>query len=123
MPVTVSESQQPHVTITITDPYTFEEWQAAILPFATRSEPVRLLIDRRQATAPSRPIVERMINCLSAHAQAAKDWRVAVVTPTDAGYGVARMIELTVEARRLPPRIAPFRSYEAACLWLSDNQQ
>ena len=121
MPVTISDNHEAHVTITVTDPYTFEEWQAAILPFASRAKPVRLLIDRRHASAPSRPLVERMINCLSAHAQGAKDWRVAVVTPTDAGYGVARMIELTVEARRLPARIAPFRTYEAACLWLTGN--
>lgn len=122
MPVTVSENQDAHITVTVTDPYTFEEWQAAILPFATRATPVRLLIDRRYASAPSRPIVERMINCLSAHAQAVKDWRVAVVTPTDAGYGVARMIELTAEARGLPARIAPFRSYADACRWLTGNQ-
>lgn len=123
MPVTVAHDQDTHVTITITDPYTFEEWQATILPLVTIAKPLRLLIDRREASAPSRTIVERMINCLAAHAQNAKDWRVAVVTPTDAGYGVARMIELTVEARGLPARIAPFRSYEAACVWLADNQQ
>jgi hypothetical protein len=118
MPVTIDRDSHPHATITVTDPYTFEEWQAAMMPFATSAKPLRLLIDRSGATAPSRSVVEQMLNCLTAHARAAKDWRVAVVTPTDAGYGVARMIELTVEARGLATRIAPFRTYDAARLWL-----
>ena len=122
MPITVTEDPTTHVTMTVTDPYTFEEWQAAVLPFATAARPLRLLIDRRHASAPSRTVVERMINCLTTHAEAAKTWRVAVVAPTDAGYGVARMIELTVEARGLAPCIAPFRSYDAARIWLARNE-
>jgi hypothetical protein len=123
MPITVTEDANALVTLTITDPYTFEEWQAAVIPFATVAKPVRFLIDRRLATPPSRNVVERMLSCLAAHAGAARDWRVAVVAATDDGYGVARMIELTVEARGLPTRIAPFRSYDAARHWLTTNQE
>lgn len=123
MPITVTEEANALVTLTVTDPYTFEEWQAAVMPFATAAKPVRFLIDRRLASAPSRTVVERMVDCLSAHGRAAKDWRVAVVTATDAGYGVARMIELTVEARGFPTRIAPFRCYDAARLWLTTPRE
>src|SRR5687768_9935751 len=98
MPVTVSEDANALVILTIRDPYTFEEWQAAITPFVTASKPLRILVDRRLASAPPRTMVERMVNCLAVNARAAKDWRVAVVAGTDATYGVARMIELIVEA-------------------------
>jgi hypothetical protein len=103
MPITVSEESNALLTLTITDPYSFEDWQAALKPFLARQTPLRLLVDRRNASPPTREIVDRMVNFLASGAEHVKGWRVAVAAGSDAAYGVARMLELTAEARRAAP--------------------
>lgn len=53
-------------------------------------------------------------NFLGTNAEQVKGWRVAVATGSDDAYGVARMLELTAQARGVPLRIQSFRSYEEA---------
>jgi hypothetical protein len=122
MPITASEDSDGLVTLTITDPYSFEDWQAALKPFLARRTPLRLLVDRRAASPPSRDIVERMVNFLGRSADQVKGWRAAVAADGDAAYGVARMLEMTAEARGVPLRIRVFRSYEDARRWATTDE-
>lgn len=123
MPITVAEDSDGLVTLTITDPYTFEDWQTALKPFLTRRAPLRILVDRRHATAPTRDIVDRMVNFLGSSAEQVKGWRVAVAAGSDAAYGVARMLELTAEARAVPLSIQTFRSIDEAKRWLTTSTE
>ena len=123
MPITVTEESDTFVTLTITDPYSFEDWQAALKPFLAKHTPLRLLVDRRNAAPPTGDIVERMAAFLGSSADQVKGWRAAVVADSDAAYGVARMLELTAEARGVPLRIQTFRSLDDAKRWLTTSQE
>ena len=59
-----------------------------------------------------------MVRFFQNHADAVKGWRVAVVTTGEAGYGMARMLELTAEGRNVAFALRSFRSYEPAAAWL-----
>ena len=123
MPITVAEAPNSLITLTIRDPFSFEDWQAVLKPFLARGGAVHLLVDRRNATAPTRDIVDRMVNFLGTNAEQVKGWRVAVATGSDEAYGVGRMLELTAQARGVPLRIQSFRSYEEAQRWLTSSDE
>ena len=118
MPITlVIERDRPPV-LTFEDPYTIEQWIAAMESLLAAGPLSRVLIDRRSAAPPTRDFVERMVGFLGAHAQEVKGSRAAVVTSTDANFGVARMMELMTQARQIPTVIQGFRTWEDAQRWL-----
>jgi hypothetical protein len=119
MPIEVTHEAVNTVTLTFTDPYTFEEWTAALTPLLIAGPELRLLVDRSRSTAPTKDFVDRMVGFFQQHADKVKDWRAAVVTGSDVGYGVARMLEMTAEARQVPMRIRTFRSEDEARRWLT----
>jgi hypothetical protein len=121
MPITVSAKPEAPVVVTVEDPYTFEEWLAAATPLLTSGPGLQLLIDRTRATAPSRDFVDGIVAFCEHYAPRIQRWRMAIVTSTDVGYGVARMIELSAEARRVNIRIHAFRDIVSARRWLTTS--
>lgn len=119
MAITFVVEPADRAILTFEDPYTFEEWQAAMQSLFTKGAFFRLLVDRRRAAPPTREFVERVVSFLTTHAAAVNHWRTAVVTNSDAAYGTARMIEMLAEARNVPAEVRAFRSYEEAERWLS----
>jgi hypothetical protein len=118
MPVTAAAQPDGHATLTYEDPYTFDEWTRAMQVLLDAGRPLRVLVDRRTGAALPREFVERMVQFFQRHTDAVKGWRVAVVTTGEAGYGMARMLELTAEARNVSFELRSFRSYEPAEAWL-----
>ncbi len=123
MPITVSAKSDAHVVFTFEDPYTFEEWVAAVTPFLTFGPGLRVLVDRSRSSAPSRDFVERMVSFFETHSARVKRWRAAIVTGSEAGYGVARMLELWTEARNIDVGIRAFRDPDAAERWLTTGER
>ena len=118
MPVHVS-AQPAYAVMTYEDPYDFPQWEAAMHALIAANQDGKLLVDRRRASAPSKEFVARMASFLERQAEPLKGWRTAVVSGDDAGYGVGRMMQLTMEARRVAFRIRVFRTYEEAERWLA----
>jgi hypothetical protein len=119
MPITVSAKAEAPVVLTVEDPYTFEQWLAVATPLLTSGPGLRLLVDRTRATAPSREFVDGMVAFCERHAYRIERWRMAIVTSSDVAYGVARMLELSAEARNVNIRIHAFRDMVAAESWLT----
>ena len=117
MPIHVS-AQPGYSVMTYEDPYVFAEWETAMHGLIATSQNARLLVDRRNALAPSREFAERMVSFLERHAEQLRGWRTAVVSGDDAGFGVGRMMQLTLEARRVAVHIRVFRTYDEAEQWL-----
>jgi hypothetical protein len=118
MPVIPMAYPDGGATLTYEDPYTFDEWTRAMQVLLDAGRPLRVLVDRRTGAPLPREFVEQMVQFFQRHANAVKGWRVAVVTTGDAGYGMARMLELTAEARNVSFALRSFRSYEPADAWL-----
>ena len=109
-------------TLAITDPHTFEDWQATVLTMisATRANPkMSLLVDRRQATPPSSEDVKQMVRFFEGYRSALSGRAAAVVVADDGGFGVARMIELRSRLEFPDGIIRVFRCYDAAVAWLT----
>lgn len=123
MPITVSTTDDGPVVLTVEDPYTFDEWVAAAKSILSRGPGLRILVDRSRSAAPSRDVVERMVNFFERNAPQMRRWRAAVVTGSEAGYGVARMLELSAEARNIDVEIHAFRDHHAAERWLMTGQE
>lgn len=121
MPITVDLEPNERAILTFADPYTFEEWQAAVKSLLVKGAAIRLLVDRRHATAPTREFVEGMVGFLGRHADQVKHWRAAVVTGSDAGFAVARMVAMMTEARSIQVDVQAFRNYDAAERWLTSE--
>jgi hypothetical protein len=118
MPIVVDIDSSGCLVLTVENPYTFEDWIAALTPLLSRGPGLGLLVDRSRAMPPDRALVDRMVQFFLQHADKIKDWRAAVVTGSDVGYGVARMLEMTAEARKVPMHIQSFRTHEDARRWL-----
>jgi len=115
------------VRITISDPYTFSEWEAAARDVLKHPEFVpgtSLLVDRRKATAPDTAFVRGIIDFGMKHAERIGHVRTAIVVADHAvAYGMARMSELLVEAKGLPFVTFTCNSIEEAERWLDRNPQ
>ena len=121
MPIHTAAQPDGRAVLTFEDPYAFAEWEMAMQTLIT-GKIERLLVDRRRAKAPSREFVERLAMFLVWHADQVKGWRTAVVTGDDAGYATGRMIQMMMEARRLPALVQIFRTYEEAERWLTTEE-
>ena len=123
MPITWTvDGRRRLIRLTISDPYTFSEWEAASLDVFKHpnfSPGFQLLVDRRNATAPSTEFVRGMIDFGIRHAEVIGRNRTAiVVADRSVAYGMARMSELLVEAERLPFDTYTCSSIEEAEQWL-----
>jgi hypothetical protein len=118
------ESQKGWAILTISDPYTFEEWRGAmdgILRHPEFTPGYSLLVDRRASAPPDVTFVRLMTGYLAEQADARWQVRVAVVVPsTDVlAYGMGRMVENLSSAKDVPWSIHTFRSLPEAEAWLA----
>lgn len=103
------------------DPYTFAEWAAAmsdILAHPQYEPGFRFLSDRREAAPPTTEFVRSMATFFDSHREALHGARAAVLVHDEAGYGMARMIELITMGRNPAMTIRVFRDSEQAQRWL-----
>jgi hypothetical protein len=110
------------VHVTISDPYTFQEWETVaneVLQHPDFVPGLRLLVDRRQASAPTTAFVRGIIDFGLKHTEQLGSVRTAVVVADQSvAYGMARMAELLVEAKGLPFATFTCNSIEEAERWL-----
>ena len=122
MPVTWSVSPgRPRAELTLIDPYTFTEWEEAmlaILDTPALPEDLRLLIERRGAARPTSTFVGCMVNFFRAHEARLAGTRAAVLVDN----GVT---EPLTDLRVGRFRIRTFRDAAEAVQWLDpdDNDQ
>jgi hypothetical protein len=110
--------------LTIEDPHTFEEWRSTVLAMvaATSADPqMCLLVDRRHSTPPSLEEVKQMIDFFEQNRPVLARRSAAIVVADDAGFGVARMIELRSRLELPDGTIRVFREYDHAFRWLTDK--
>jgi hypothetical protein len=110
--------------LTIEDPHTFEEWRSTVLTMvaATSANPqMCLLVDRRHSTPPSSEQVKQMIDFFEQNRSVLARRSAAIVVVDDAGFGVARMIELRSRLELPDGTIRVFRQYDEAVKWLTDK--
>lgn len=122
MPVTWSTNPtQPFAVLTITDPYTFDDWRraaVALLDVPQYQMRRAILVDRRHATALTTAVVDSMVAFLDTHRDRVAT-RTAVVVSDDTSYGMGRMIEPKNETRHPEMSIRTFRDMDRAIAWLS----
>jgi hypothetical protein len=123
MPITASfDPPGRFALVTVTDPYTIEDWCATMLRVwdsaafvSTRA----LLIDRRHAEAPSVSFVDAMTRFFAEHQRKIAGTRAAIVVRDDSGFGMGRMTELKASIDNPDAAIRPFRQYDDAVRWLT----
>ena len=118
------DSPQRRVVLTISDPYTLDQWRTAVREVVEdpRFTPgFGFLVDRRSCSAPSGEFVQRQIDFLATLEGLRVPHRVALLVQPDdaAAYGMARMLEIraSIGAMSIEHRI--FKSIEDAQNWLS----
>src|ERR1700682_5809820 len=83
MPVTPSADPAGRFAIvTVTDPYTFEEWRTGVLAAGAEApyrERRRILVDRRRSAPPTTAFVDQMIRFAREHAAHVGRARAAIV--------------------------------------------
>jgi hypothetical protein len=117
------DSSLRRVVLTIADPYTLEQWQAAITGVLQHSSFVPgfgFLVDRRACSAPTTEFIQKQIDFLAGEEPLRVPHRVAlVVRPNDpAAFGMARMLEIRAEFHATGIQHRIFQSIEAAERWL-----
>jgi len=78
-----------------------------------------LLVDRREADLVTVDFVDEMVSFMASRHDVLVGARMAIVTGSDASFGMCRMLQLKVEARNPDIAIRPCRSYDEAVAWLS----
>jgi hypothetical protein len=107
--------------LSISDPHTFDQWQSTVLTIvtATKASPrMSILVDRRQASPPTAEDVKQMIHFFEGNRSALSGRSAAIVVADDAGFGVARMLELRSRLELPDGTIRVFRHYDDAVTWL-----
>jgi hypothetical protein len=119
MPITWSvDPTARFVVMSVSDPYTIEEWRTAMLAIleAPISRPrLAILVDRRHSTPATTSFVNQMSAFFEEHQRALLNSLRAILVSDDAGFGMARMTAL----RNPDATIQTFRSYEQAVAWLT----
>ena len=64
-----------------------------------------------------------MVNMLSGHGDPTGHTRVAVVVSNDVGFGMGRMVQMTIEATNAAISMRVFRTYDEAERWLTVGSQ
>jgi hypothetical protein len=118
MPVTWSVSAgRPRAEVTLSDPYTFTEWEdamLAILDTPALAEDLRLLIERRGAARPTSTFVGCMVNFFRVHEARLAGTRAAVLVDD----GVPEPLP---DLRVGRFRIRTFRDAAEAVQWLDPD--
>lgn len=110
--------------LSIRDPHTFDEWRSAVLAMlaATTAVPrMSVLVDRRQSAPPSSEDVKQMVEFFEQNRPALSGRSAAIVVADDAGFGVARMVELRSRLELPDGLIRVFRRYDDAVAWLTSS--
>ncbi len=122
VPVTVAiDPEGRFVVMTLTDPYSIEEWRAGMLElFALPSFQTQrlLLIDRRQCEPPTTAFVTAMVQFFADHQSDLAQGRGAIVVRDDTGFGMGRMMQLRTQVNNPDTLICVFRDYADAIKWL-----
>jgi hypothetical protein len=108
--------------LVVSDPHTFEQWQSTVLTMmaATKSSPkLSILVDRRHASPPTSEDIKLMIQFFEGNRPALSGRSAAVVVADDAGFGMARMVELRSRLELPDGIMRVFRNYDDAVSWLS----
>ena len=125
MPVTWRvDSAEPFAVVSLTDPYTFEEWRTGILPLL--DDPLfqsyrAVLVDRRHAAPATTEFVNAVIDFMAAHSARVAE-RTALLVGNDTSFGMSRMTQLIADSRHPQAKIGVFRSREDAVAWLSGKR-
>jgi len=110
------------VILRVVDPYTFTEWHSAleeVLASFVYTSTAALLVDHRQAAAPSIAFAERMLALFKSHTRELAHGRAAIVTERDGGFGTSRMTQLESETDVPSLTIQTFQDYEDGVRWLT----
>jgi hypothetical protein len=111
------------VILTVIDPYTIDQWRAAIVAMFDNSmfrEHRALLVDRRRTEPITTAFVASMTEFFVAHRDQIAT-RTAIVVADEAGFGMGRMTSLKAEFGTPEMAIQTFRDYADAVRWLSDG--
>lgn len=124
MPIawTVDRIEQ-RVSLTISDPYTIEEWRmamTAILEDARLNPGFRLIADRRGSTSATPKFVEQMTAFFATNSRQLSGVRAAIVVDNETGFGMGRMTGLKSERDTPGLTVGTFRSYDEADGWLRE---
>jgi hypothetical protein len=125
MPVTWRvDSAEPFAVVSLTDPYTFEEWQTGILPLL--DDPLfqayrAVLVDRRHAAPATTEFVNAVIDFMAAHSARVAE-RTALLVGNDTSFGMSRMTQLIADSRQPQAKIGVFRSRDDAVAWLAGKR-
>ena len=123
MPITWTfEPAQRFAVLSVVDPYTIEEWRAAVLAILeapVSREHVAILIDRRDTQPPTTEFVSQMTRFFAEHRGALSSARAAMVVRDEAGLGIARMTQLKSELDIPEISFRVFHSYDDAVRWLT----
>ena len=123
MPVRAADDAGGRFTIvSISDPYTIEEWREAILGAWNSHAFVKngaILIDRRSAEPPSVQFVEAITAFLADHRDKIAGSRAAILAEDDGGFGMGRMTQLKSRLQNPDAFIQAFRNYDEAVAWLT----
>jgi hypothetical protein len=115
------DSTERFVILTVIDPYTIEQWRAAILTmfdnpvFRTRRA---LLVDRRGTEPVTTAFVAAMTQFFMAHRDQIA-MRTAIVVADEAGFGMGRMTALKADFGTPELAIQTFRDYADAVRWIT----
>jgi hypothetical protein len=124
MPVRWAFDRHGFAVLTITAPYTFNEWRRAMDDIlAAHAGPIRFLVDRRAAGIPTPDFVEEIVDYFRAQGALLGDSVAAIVVGGDAAYGIARMLDIHAGGRRIRMPIKIFLEYEYAVRWLGEVGQ
>ncbi len=123
MPVaTSSDPTGRFAVLTITDPYTIDEWRSGMLQIfelPVYAERRLLLVDRTTCLAPSAAFVSQMTDFFAAQRATLSGTRCAILVSSDAGFGAARMTEMQSELRNPDVTMRVFRTRDDAERWLT----
>ena len=118
MPVTWFASPgRPRAELMLIDPYTFADWEDAMLAILSTSslpQDLRLLIDRRGAARPTRTFVGCMVNFFRAHEARLAGTRAAVLVSNSVPEALA-------DLRVGRFRIRSFHDAAEAVQWLDPD--
>jgi hypothetical protein len=122
MAITWSFDPTGLAVITLTSPYSFQEWQRAVdaLLAGIRTPPLRVLVDRRAADPPDTDMLDQMVGYLRAHAAQLAGSFAAIVISSEVAFGMSRMLEIRAEVARVPITMKIFLDYDAATRWLTN---
>ncbi len=116
---------RPRVELMVIDPYTFREWEDAMLAAMDGAElpaDLLLLIDRRGAARPTNGFVKSMVDFFRAHEARLAGARAAVLVSNDHGIEQGpRMTEPLFDLRVGRFRIRSFNDAAAAVQWLGPD--